>query len=115
MHVTAALRHGPAEPKTESASEGDWPRRYRTGQEALLSKELLYNVGQFLYGEQWQASLSRDIGVGERSLRRWVAGTDRIPNGVWRDIGLRLESLRGDLQYLCDEVNRTCGLVEVHS
>lgn len=80
-----------------------------------MSKELLKRVGEFLHDEQWQAPLARDIGVGERSMRRWVAGTDAIPNGVWRDLGLRLESLDGDLQYLIDEVKRTSGLIEVHS
>ena len=87
----------------------------KTGQEALLSKELLKLVGEFLHGEQWQAPLSHDIGVGERSMRRWVAGTDEIPNGIWREIGFRLESVQGDLEYLFGEVKRTSGLVEVHS
>jgi hypothetical protein len=86
-----------------------------TGQEALLSKELLKRIGEFLYGEQWQAPLARDISVGDRSMRRWAAGTDEIPNGVWRDIGFRLESMQGDLEYLIGEVKRLKGLIEVHS
>jgi hypothetical protein len=86
-----------------------------TGQEALLSKELLQRVGEFLYGAQWQAPLARDVSVSDRSMRRWVAGTDDIPNGVWRDIGFRLESMQGDLEYLIGEVNRLKGLIEVHS
>ena len=44
-----------------------------------MSKELLKRVGEFIYGEQWQAPLARDLGVSERSMRRWVAGTDEIP------------------------------------
>lgn len=52
---------------------------------------------------------------GDRSLRRWAAGTDEIPNGVWRDIGFRLESLQDELEYLIGEVKRMTGLVEVHS
>ena len=80
-----------------------------------MSKELLKRVGEFLYGEQWQAPLARDIRVGERSMRRWIAGTDEIPNGVWRDLGFQLEALDGDLQYLINEVMRTGGLIEVHS
>jgi hypothetical protein len=80
-----------------------------------MSKELLKRVGEFLYGDQWQAPLARDMSVGERSLRRWLAGTDKIPNGVWRDLGFRLESINGDLQYLLTEVKRTSGLIEVHA
>lgn len=80
-----------------------------------MSKELLKRIGEVLYGEQWQAPLARDVGVGDRSLRRWAAGTDEVPKGVWRDIGFRLESLRGDLDYLLGEVHWVSGLVEVHS
>lgn len=69
-----------------------------------MSKDLLRQVGEFLYGNEWQAPLARDISVGERSVRRWAAGTDEIPAGVWRDIGFRLESLQGDLEYLIGEV-----------
>jgi len=87
----------------------------RTGQEALLSNELLKRVGQFLFGEQWQSPLARDVGVGERSMRRWAAGTDPIPRGVWSDVGLRLESVQGDLEYLISEVRQASGLIEVHS
>jgi hypothetical protein len=87
----------------------------KTGQEALLSAQLLKRIGEFLHGQQWQAPLARDISVGERSMRRWAAGTDEVPNGVWRDIALRLESLQGDLEYLIGEVRRMSGLVEVYS
>jgi hypothetical protein len=87
----------------------------KTGQEALLSKELLQRVGKFIYGEQWQASLARDLGVGERSMRRWVAGTDEIPRGVWCDLGSRLEIWHGTLGHLVREVKYTSGLIEVHA
>jgi hypothetical protein len=80
-----------------------------------LSKELLKRIGEFLYGAQWQAPLARDVSVSDRSMRRWAAGTDDIPNGVWRDIGFRLESMQGDLEHLIGEVNRLKGLIEVHS
>jgi hypothetical protein len=87
----------------------------KTGQEALLSKELLRRVGEFMYGEQWQAPLSRDLGVGERSMRRWMAGTDQIPSGVWRDLGSRLEIWHRTLGHLVGEVKHVSGLVEVYA
>src|SRR5262249_32434366 len=99
---------------SERAAEGDWPRR-QTGQEALLSKELLQTVGEFTYGEEWQAPLARGLGVNERTMRRWVAGTDKIPSGVWRDLGSKLEIWHRALGQLAAEVQRTSGLVEVHS
>src|ERR1700730_4441841 len=69
--------------KERGASDGDWPRRQKSGREALMSNELLKRVGESVYGQQWQAPLARDLGVNERSMRRWVAGTDEIPRGVW--------------------------------
>ncbi len=80
-----------------------------------MSKELLKRVGEFVHGEQWQAPLSRDLGVGERSMRRWVAGNEQIPRGVWRDLGSCLEILHRTLGHLVDEVKQVSGLVEVHA
>ena len=36
--------------------------------------ELLRVVGEALYGRQWQAPLSRDLGVTDRTIRNWAAG-----------------------------------------
>ena len=80
-----------------------------------MSKELLKRVGTFIYGEEWQAPLARDLGVNERSMRRWVAGTDEIPRGVWRDLGDRLEIWHRALGHLVSAVKHTSGLVEVHA
>ncbi len=54
--------------------------------------ELLRHVGETLYGQHWQADLSNAISVGDRSLRRWLSGQDDIPEGVWRDIRLLVET-----------------------
>jgi hypothetical protein len=80
-----------------------------------LSNKLLERVGNFIYGEQWQAPLARDLRVNERSMRRWVAGTDQIPSGVWNDLGSNLETWHRALGYLVAEVKHTSGLIEVHS
>ncbi len=80
-----------------------------------MSSELLKRIGEFIYGDQWQAPLARDLGVNERSMRRWVAGTDEIPRGVWRDLGSRLEIWHRALGHLVAEVKHTGGLVQVHA
>jgi hypothetical protein len=54
--------------------------------------QLLSEVGQALYGENWQSTLSADIAVSDRSMRRWANGTDQIPWGVWLDVYRRLEA-----------------------
>jgi hypothetical protein len=66
----------------------------KTGQEALLSEDryLLRQIGIFFHGEEWQAPLARDLHVSERTMRRWVAGTEDIPRGVWRDLSAHLET-----------------------
>jgi hypothetical protein len=48
--------------------------------------QFLSEIGQALYGEHWQSALAAQISVSDRSMRRWVNGTDAIPWGVWFDI-----------------------------
>ena len=31
-------------------------------------------AGRALYGQLWQSALARDLGVNDRTMRRWVAG-----------------------------------------
>jgi hypothetical protein len=80
-----------------------------------MSKQLLKTVGEFIYGEEWQAPLSRDLGVNERSMRRWVSGTDGIPSGVWYELANKLEIWHRALGNLVRAVKQTSELVEVHA
>ncbi|HEY1806392.1 MAG TPA: hypothetical protein VGG45_18115 [Terracidiphilus sp.] len=82
-----------------------------------MSKDqlLLRKVGSFFYGGEWQAPLARDLGVGERTMRRWVAGTEKIPRGVWRDLGEHLDGYQRGLAILVSAVKQNSGLVEVHA
>ncbi len=52
----------------------------------LRLRSLLARCGACLYGERWQSPLARDLGVSDRSVRAWVAGTRSIPAGVWGDL-----------------------------
>ncbi len=47
-----------------------------------MTPELLTECGRTLYGQQWQTALARDLGVGDRTIRRWVAGQFPVPVGV---------------------------------
>lgn len=42
--------------------------------------------GEALYGRQWQSALARDLGVADRTVRRWVAGTTDVPSGLYVDL-----------------------------
>lgn len=50
---------------------------------------LLAETGEALYGPRWQSDLARDLGVSDRTVRRWAAGTHDMPPGVCSDL-LRL-------------------------
>jgi transposase-like protein len=54
---------------------------------------LLVEAGEALYGHQWQSALARDLGVADRTVRRWVAGTSEVPAGLYVDL-LRLTQER---------------------
>ncbi len=54
---------------------------------------LLAECGAALYGERWQSPLARDLGVADRTVRRWVAGTSDVPAGLYVDL-LRLTQER---------------------
>ena len=52
----------------------------------LTARSRLARCGIALYGERWQSDLARALGVSDRSVRAWVAGTRSIPEGVWGDL-----------------------------
>lgn len=54
---------------------------------------LLAECGESLYGPRWQCELARDLGVADRTVRRWVAGATPVPAGVYVDL-LRLVTER---------------------
>lgn len=47
---------------------------------------LLRDAGEALYGPRWQSDLARDLGVADRTMRRWLAGADDMPPGVALDL-----------------------------
>lgn len=46
---------------------------------------LLAECGVALYGPRWQSDLARDLGVSDRTMRRWVAGKP-VPQGLYADL-----------------------------
>lgn len=51
-----------------------------------MSSKLLSDVGTALYGPRWQTELSRAIDVSDRTVRRWAAGADDVPDGVYYEL-----------------------------
>jgi hypothetical protein len=48
--------------------------------------DLISRVGCALYGERWQTPLARELGVADRTVRRWVSGKDMPKPGVFADL-----------------------------
>ena len=68
------------------------------------NSNLLRQIGEALHGPQWQSDLSRAIGVSDRSMRRWVAGSDDVPEGVWWDIHRHAKSRWITIKYFDEEI-----------
>lgn len=52
-----------------------------------MTPVLLREAGEALYGPRWQSELARALGVSDRTVRRWAAGSFAVPAGVWTTIG----------------------------
>jgi transposase-like protein len=61
-----------------------------------LTRSLLVECGEALYGPLWQCAIARDLGVADRTVRRWVAGTTPVPDSL-RPALLRLAQDRSTL------------------
>lgn len=48
-----------------------------------MEQPLIVSVGEALFGSRWQSELARAIGVADRTVRRWVAGSHPVPAGVY--------------------------------
>ncbi len=53
---------------------------YKT--EMTAAADLLKMSGNALYGERWQTSLSRDLGVTDRTIRNWANGSVECPSDL---------------------------------
>ena len=71
----------------------------------MKSRDLLQRIGQALYGERWQSALALDLGVADRTMRRWVAG-DVPPPPIWPELRKLVIERRGRLDALARELER---------
>lgn len=69
-----------------------------------MTPELLTECGRTLYGQQWQSALARDLGVGDRTIRRWVAGQFPVPVGVHAELRRLCVERGAQLRALADRL-----------
>ena len=74
-----------------------------------MSSKLLFDVGEALYGPRWQTELSRAIDVSDRTVRRWAAGADDVPPGVYFEL---LSLLTEKAAEVDDVIARVNSLIE---
>ena len=61
-----------------------------------MTPALLRAAGEALYGPLWQSELARALGVADRTMRRWVAGTSPVPD-LSDDLGAMIRERRAAL------------------
>ena len=74
-----------------------------------MTPALLHSIGNALYGPRWQPELARDLGVSDRTVRRWSAGEHQVPDGIWWDLGIMMDDRRKVLQILLEKTSKAQG------
>lgn len=63
----------------------------------------LSRIGEALYGEHWQNALGEDLDINERTVRRWRAGDTEVPLGVWKELFIKLDIKRDEINFLIEK------------
>jgi transposase-like protein len=70
-----------------------------------MTPELLKRAGEALYGPRWQSALARDLGVSDRTIRRWVADHQYdYPKGLAGEIAALLKPRADELALTLAEI-----------
>lgn len=71
-----------------------------------MSTKLLRDVGEGLYGPRWQSNIAHDLGVSDRTIRRWASGVDDVPPGVYMDLLRIVVERQSDLDLIVERLKR---------
>ena len=69
-------------------SEAETMRRVYAGKRGAvkLSEPLITRVGRALHGEHFLVALARHLAVDRRTVQRWCAEQDPVPEPIWREL-----------------------------
>jgi len=76
-------------------------------------RELLRQAGEALFGDYWQAGLTKALGLSDsRRVRQWLAADDSksrrpIPPGVWPEIVALLRARSAAQAILAEKIEKT--------
>lgn len=80
-----------------------------------MDRTLLTRCGKALYGEEWLSPLSRELGIGLRTMHRWRNGESVPKPATWnrtkRVILELLAKRRGEIGLLETEVNELIAIL----
>jgi hypothetical protein len=71
-----------------------------------VTPELLRLVGEALYGERWQTPLSRALGVGDRTVRRWASGEDKPKPAIAAELAEVMRARRDKITEALEALRR---------
>lgn len=57
-----------------------------------MTPDDLTTICRALYGTGWQSALAHDLGISNRTVRRWVAGQNPVPEWVFEALEIRQEA-----------------------
>lgn len=72
-----------------------------------MDPTILKRAGEALFGNQWQTPLAEALGVSDRTMRRWVAGQSKVPNGVIADVERAARQRVADIYAFMAELTAT--------
>lgn len=70
---------------------------------------LFARVGKAFYGESFSRPLSEALGIDQRTVQRWAAGSDRMtppPVGVWRKLEAMVRKKNRESFELLEEIRK---------
>jgi hypothetical protein len=67
---------------------------------------MLAECGESLFGTKWRVDLGQALGVSERTVRRWAAGSSPVPDDVWTEIGALLFNRAKRLRDLANAIKQ---------
>lgn len=72
----------------------------------MPAPNLITETGRALYGARWFSDMAADLGVSQRTVRRWANGEFNVPLGVWAELIGRAHDRSESLAALVKRIRR---------
>ena len=72
----------------------------------MTPSQALQRVSEALYGDWCPSALASDLGVSERSVRRWGASSHPIQNTLWADLVLLCQDRAYQIDCTVEEIEK---------